>query len=49
MINKPSRASPNDIRITASVAKPNRGRLELGVGPVDGFETGETRVEELST
>src|SRR3989442_14518609 len=36
MRNKPSRASPNEIRITSSVAKLNPVRLELGAGPADG-------------
>ena len=36
MINKPSRASPNEIRITSSVPRLSPVRLELGAGPVDG-------------
>src|SRR5205807_3714495 len=36
MIYRPSKASPSETKIVASVARPNRGRPELGVGPVDG-------------
>jgi len=36
MINRASRASPNEIRITASVPRLSPVRLELGAGPVDG-------------
>src|SRR2546422_10572156 len=36
MINRPSSASPNEIRITSSVAKLSPVRLELGAGPADG-------------
>src|SRR2546425_2129898 len=36
MRNRPSRASPNEIRITSSVAKLSPVRLELGAGPADG-------------
>src|SRR2546422_5114321 len=35
MINRPSRASPNETRTTVSVAKLSPVRLELGAGPVD--------------
>ena len=36
MINKASRASPNETRITSSVAKLILVRLEPGAGPADG-------------
>src|SRR2546428_12510200 len=36
IMNRPNRASPNEIRITSSVAKLSPVRLELGAGPADG-------------
>jgi len=39
MIYRPSKASPNETRITASVPKPRLVRLELGDGPVGGWLT----------
>src|SRR2546428_5029874 len=44
MINKASRVSPNETRITASVPKPRLVRLELGAGPVGGWLTVRDRL-----
>src|SRR5438445_11890221 len=44
MIYRPSKASPNETKITVAVPKPRLVRLELGAGPVVGWLTVRDRL-----